>query len=248
MNRKKLIIAAVVLILILAIGGALAFFTDTETKTNTFTTSKTKITVTEENFPPPGTPPGGNVVIVPGQVIAKDPVVTNVGQGKVYAFAEVTIPKANVKAGEDTTPSLRALFKTNYISTPADNTTTPPTEAVYEEGFNKEWILISRPIDNDAVAAQGETPAKPASVTYQLAYATKDEEGHIILTKLDEGASTPALFDSVKMIEVNEDDPDSENSVQAKDFDIVVSGYGIQVEGLDTTDVMTIFNHAKTGN
>jgi predicted ribosomally synthesized peptide with SipW-like signal peptide len=37
MNKKKVLIAAFVLALVLSIGGVLAYFSDSETKTNTFT-------------------------------------------------------------------------------------------------------------------------------------------------------------------------------------------------------------------
>ena len=46
MNRKKLIITAIILVLILIIGGILAYFTDVETKTNKFKMGGANITVT----------------------------------------------------------------------------------------------------------------------------------------------------------------------------------------------------------
>ena len=50
MNKKKGIAVAVVLLLILLIGGMLAYFTDTDTKDNVFTLGKDiDITLTESN-------------------------------------------------------------------------------------------------------------------------------------------------------------------------------------------------------
>lgn len=71
-----------------AIGGTLAYFTDTANATNTFTVGNVKIEVTE---------PGWNKVkedkenenVYPGQILAKDPTVTN--DGKNPCFVRVSV-------------------------------------------------------------------------------------------------------------------------------------------------------------
>ena len=50
MSRKKLIITAIVLALVLAIGGILAYFTDVDTKINKFTMGNVDIEVLEPLF------------------------------------------------------------------------------------------------------------------------------------------------------------------------------------------------------
>ena len=234
MSRKKLIITSVVLALILLIGGILAYFTDVETKTNKFKMGGANITVTEPHFPGDENTP---VDIVPGKEVSKDPIVTNVGDGEVYAFVEVTIPKANVKIGSQTSPSEQLLFKTNYI---ADASGSAP---VYAEGINPEWVLI-RTTQN---AASGTTPA---STTFVYAYGAKvGTSDEVTLTPLAKTEHTPAVFDSVTFAEVVEDNATlaatSYESIQGKDYNVVVTGYGIQTEGLETTDAGEIFDLAK---
>ena len=50
MKKKKTILAAAVLLLMLAVGGAIAYFTDTDQKTNTFTIGSVDITLTEDGW------------------------------------------------------------------------------------------------------------------------------------------------------------------------------------------------------
>jgi len=226
MNRKKLIITAIILVLILIIGGILAYFTDVETKTNKFKMGGANITVTEESFPGDE---NNTVDIVPGQEVAKDPVVTNVGDGTVYAFVEVTIPKASVKIGNQASASVQELFTTKYIS---DATTTPET---YSNGINPGWVLLS----SDTSGAN--------SNVYVYAYGTKaDASSPIVLTGLTKNQATPAVFDSVVFADVKEDsNTPAANSIQGNEYNVVVTGYGIQSEGLGTTDAATIFGYAK---
>lgn len=251
MSRKKLIITAIVLVLILAIGGILAYFTDTETKTNKFKMGGANITVDEPNFPGDENHP---VDIVPGKKVAKDPVVKNLGDGEVYAFVEVTIPKETVKVTGDQAANLQELFTTQYISTPAEGS----NPAVYTNGINPAWVLLSS-TDNNAVAADPTAnppvEAQPASTTYVYAYGTKaDASSPIVLTALtndstNDANKTPAVFDQVTFKDVIEDkDTPAANSIQGKNYEVVVSGYGIQTDGLGTTDAATIFGYAKNGN
>lgn len=245
MSRKKLIITAIVLVLILAIGGILAYFTDTETKTNKFKMGGANITVDEPHFPGDEDHP---VDIVPGMKVAKDPVVKNLGDGEVYAFVEVTIPKETVKVTGDQAANLQELFTTQYISTPAEGS----NPAVYTNGINPAWVLVSSR-NNNAEPAEGSEPAKPASTTYVYAYGTKaNETAPIVLTALSNTAgenATPAVFDQVTFKDVIEDkDTPAANSIQGKNYEVVVSGYGIQTDGLGTTDAATIFGYAKNGN
>lgn len=107
MSRKKLILTAIVLVLVLAIGGILAYFTDVQTRHNKFKTGMVDIEVDEPSWPGQPVPnpeydPETNpdvpqtidpeVPVVPGQEVPKDPQVVNKGDGQVYAFVEVTIP------------------------------------------------------------------------------------------------------------------------------------------------------------
>jgi alternate signal-mediated exported protein len=231
MSRKKLIITAIILALVLAIGGILAYFTDVEQKENKFKTSKVDIEVTEPSWP--NVDPDDPVEIVPGMAVAKDPIVTNLGEGNVYAFVEVTIPKATVSVG-NAAAALQELFTTQYIS---DATTTPKT---YSDGINPAWVLVSSR-DNAATATE------PASITYVYAYGTKaNASAPIVLTAIAENASTAPVFDQVTFKDVNEDDASAANSIQGKDYEVIVTGYGIQTDGLpDGATAAQIFTLAK---
>jgi len=92
MNRKKTIIAAVVLMLVLLVGGLIAYFTDTDQKKNTFTIGNVDITLNEVWNATDGQG------VVPGQKIDKKPTVENTGDSKAYVFLKVTIPCHNSKA------------------------------------------------------------------------------------------------------------------------------------------------------
>ena len=97
MNKKKIIIASLVLLLVFAVGGAIAYFTDTDTKTNTFTIGNVDISLTEANWST--TDANNNNVpdaaenVVPGQSIPKDPVIKNESTtNPAYVFAKVVVP------------------------------------------------------------------------------------------------------------------------------------------------------------
>ena len=97
MNKKKTIISAIVLLAIVAVGGAIAYFTDTDTKTNTFTIGNVDITLSEEHWSTTDSNnnniPDAAENIAPGVSVAKDPVITNVSAtAPAYVYAKVAIP------------------------------------------------------------------------------------------------------------------------------------------------------------
>ena len=88
MNKKKTIAVAIVLALILLIGGMLAFFTDTHEVTNKFTLGngvdiEVTETFNEENAKD----------LLPGAVVAKAPSIENKSSTTdAYVFVKVTVP------------------------------------------------------------------------------------------------------------------------------------------------------------
>ena len=87
MKKKITAIALVVCLVAVAIvGGSLAYFTDTDDATNTFTVGNVSIDLTEENWIG-----GGTVMpqVYPGEVLAKDPVVTNTGANPCFVRIKV---------------------------------------------------------------------------------------------------------------------------------------------------------------
>lgn len=100
MNRKKVILVAIVLALLLLIGSMLAYFTDTESKTNNFTLGEKKIDIilTEtlwDNLPDADGDhiPDAAEDIIPGATITKDPQIKNNSTtNSVCVFAKVIVP------------------------------------------------------------------------------------------------------------------------------------------------------------
>ena len=219
MSRKRLVLTAIVLVLILAIGGILAYFTDVQTKTNRFKTGEVKIEVTEPNFPGDPDDPTSKVPVTPNQEIEKDPLVTNKGDGEVYAFVEVTIPVANVKVGSATTAAPTQLFTTLK----EDGTA----------GVNDGWVLVSQ------TPATADFTSSTTSVTYVYAYGTATQ-----LTALTKNQATTKLFNKVKFADVTETDY-SASGIQNSDFEVVVNGYGIQKDGLSSAKPSEVWPNVK---
>ena len=131
MNKKKVLIAAFVLALVLSIGGVLAYFSDSETKTNTFTVGKVRIELNETAWDATGQAAAGSVL--PNQMIDKNPTIKNTGNNAAYVFIKVSIPKANVtieaQDGSGSTTSPQQLFTLINSSNAA--------------GINSGWELVS---------------------------------------------------------------------------------------------------------
>ena len=97
MSRKKLILTAIILALVLAIGGILAYFTDVDTKVNKFKMGNVDIEVIEPSWPGNPDTPGEEDKpvedIVPNQEIPKDPQIINKGSN------DIRILKCNMSKG-----------------------------------------------------------------------------------------------------------------------------------------------------
>ena len=88
---KKKIIAVCLIVAMAAIavvGGTLAWFTDDEEATNTFTVGNVDITLTEPNWEGTGSQDAPEVY--PGEPLAKDPTVENVGANPCFVRIKVT--------------------------------------------------------------------------------------------------------------------------------------------------------------
>ena len=97
MSKKKTIAVAIVLALILIIGGMLAYFTDTDTRTNVFTLGdEVEISLSETGWT---NSTGTNYTLAaaqgvhPGTTVAKDPTINNESTTTpAYVFAEIIVP------------------------------------------------------------------------------------------------------------------------------------------------------------
>lgn len=88
--NKKNAIVSLLLVAALVITGALAFLTAKDNAENKFTVGNVAIDLTEPNWDESN---GENIVA--GQVIAKDPTITNTGRNEAYVYMMVQVPKAD---------------------------------------------------------------------------------------------------------------------------------------------------------
>lgn len=246
MSRKKLIITAIILTLVLAIGGILAYFTDVQTKTNTFKMGNVEIEVDEGDFPDEG-----ESNVMPGMEFNKSPKVINKGTTPVYAFVEVTIPYDTVKVGNAATATENELFELLHIS--------GQTTAV---GINSGWKSVNFTGSTETSTGSGvyvkrtpesSTVTTRGTDTYVYAYVGNGTDLKALAGKANDqatqGEETNTLFDKVRFIDVSENDPDN-STIQGQSFDVVVSGYGIQttelgLEGSDATDPAKVWPLVK---
>lgn len=109
MTKKKIVslcLAAVLVVMAIA-GATVAYFTDTDAKDNTFTVGNVDITLTEPNWEGSGKEDAPEVY--PGEPLAKDPTVTNVGKNPCF----VRISVANLMQFGDKGD---ITYRTNYVA------------------------------------------------------------------------------------------------------------------------------------
>ena len=147
MKKKLTAVALVVCMLaIMLVGASLAYFTDkTEVEKNVFTVGNVDITLTEPNWDAEGSEDAPEVY--PGEKLAKDPTVTNVGANPCFVRISVT--------------GLDCLKD-------ACGKTTGDATLITIEGLSSDWVKYGDyyyytkvlPADNkDTEAVEGVTPA-----------------------------------------------------------------------------------------
>lgn len=114
MNKKKLVvvIASIMMILTIAIGGTLAYFTDATDKENVFTVGNVDIEITEEKWDATGEEEAKDAYA--GEALAKDPVVDNVGKNPCFVRVSVTGLDQFGEKGDITT---RYMYQNGYNET-----------------------------------------------------------------------------------------------------------------------------------
>lgn len=109
MTKKKIVslcLAAVLVVMAIA-GATVAYFTDTAAKDNTFTVGNVDITLTEPNWEGSGIEDAPEVY--PGEPLAKDPTVTNVGSNPCFVRISVANLKQFGNKGDIT-------YRTGYVT------------------------------------------------------------------------------------------------------------------------------------
>lgn len=205
MKKNKTFLAAIVLLLLFVVGGAVAYFTDTETKTNTFTIGSVDIDLIETGWDALADTNNNDIPdaaedMMPGESVTKDPVIRNLStKNPAYVFAKVEVPCTTIVAPATT------------------------SEELFTYTINAGWTELS----TEAVAC-----TSGGTATHVYYYGT----GGTLTTlakAADSSSPTPtssAVFSSVTLrstLKGNEGLTGNKN--------IVVTGYGIQTEGLAST-------------
>lgn len=155
MSKRKTIAVAIVLALVLLIGGMLAFFTDTDTATNVFTLGNVDISLSEPDWEEDNA-----TDLLPGATIVKNPVVTNESSSNnAYVFVEVIVP---CYASGDTTGTalvdepLFTLGTTNtawnLMSTSDIDTTAKTITYVYNYGDTSGMTSLAKSVSTPKTA------------------------------------------------------------------------------------------------
>jgi len=141
MSKKKGIAVSVVLLLVLLIGGMLAYFTDTDTVTNVFTLGDDVEISLTESFTP-----ADAQGIHPGAVVAKAPSIKNDSTTTpAYVFAEVVVP-CYATTGTTVNADLFTFTPNSgwtLINTPTINTTTKTKTYVYAYGTSTNMTPLA---------------------------------------------------------------------------------------------------------
>lgn len=107
MKKKLVSLFLVVALIAIAAVGTLAYFTDTKTATNTFTVGDVEIELTEPKWDATGSKEAPEVY--PGEALAKDPTVTNIGANPCFVRISVTGWNCLGNAGNIT-------YRTDYVA------------------------------------------------------------------------------------------------------------------------------------
>lgn len=219
MSKKKTIAVAVVLALVLIIGGMLAYFTDTETKTNVFTLGdNVEISLTETGWTQDGQTSNWTRTeaqgVHPGTKVAKDPTINNDSTTTpAYVFAKITVPCYASTGTTVDTPLYKLL-----------NSSDAALVTTVGSAGNAGWTLIS--------VSSIDTTAK--TITYVYAYSN----GTTMTSLAENTSTTTPVFSKVQV------DPNltaAQKTTASATPNIEVKAYGIQTDGLDVTTPTDIF-------
>ena len=180
MNKKRTIVAAVVLSLVLMVGGILAYFTDSDEKTNVFTIgTNVGITLNENATWVPGTGDNAEKYVstdasnmTPGSYVAKKPTVTCLtGKRDAYIFVKVTSP---IVGGQEL---LKYTKGDDWIQVGSDDTTTESGKVIRVFAYASK---ISGTDTLTTLTAGNTTPAAFGNVTINNYFATDSTKGELI--------------------------------------------------------------------
>ena len=215
MNKKKTVLAAAILLFMFVIGGAIAYFTDTDQKTNTFTIGSVDITLTEDGWD----------------------ALEDANNNDIPDAAEDMMPGESVTKdpliNNDSTKNDAYVFA--KVEVPCTTIVAPATtsEELFTYTTNAGWTELS----TAAVAC-----TSGGTATHVYYYGTNGT-----LTTLAKAAndSTPTSTSNPLFSTISLRSTLKGNEGLTGEKQVVVTGYGIQTEGLTSTapaDVWANFN------
>jgi len=231
MKKKTLMIISIAAVMVLAVGGILAYLTDTAGVTNTFTVGNVDITVDEAKVNKEGKPLGEN-----------DQVVDKVEDA--VRVSDTTNPDGTIKPAN------------KYHIVPGLTYVKDPTMTVAkksEESYVRMMVTISHAEEFDAIFAPekaklieifngydgktwiyaGETRDEAANtITYEFRYFDKVNNKETVKPAEDADLVLDALFDSITVPGFIT----KEQLATVGGFNIVVEGHAIQAAGFEDTN------------
>lgn len=162
--KKKILTLGLVAVLsaAAAISGTLAYFTDKEEKTNKFTVGNVNIELKEDHWDPDKA-----THVYPGQVLEKDPVVTNIGSNECYVRVEVTnlkqfgtegdIVYISTEKNAEKTVDIEGKLGANWVF---------DADASYKNGEDSAYFYYTKPLKpNENTTALFEKIKMPTGLT-----------------------------------------------------------------------------------
>lgn len=136
LNRKWILVIALVLSMATAISGTLAYLTATDTATNTFTVGNVSIDLIEEDA---WSNPDYQPALLPGVEIAKTPYIVNTGSTEAWMWMEIEMPA-----------DLYSVLEINWNTSGNKWTMVPPTDT------STDPVVVTMKY-NEKVPAKGKT-------------------------------------------------------------------------------------------
>jgi predicted ribosomally synthesized peptide with SipW-like signal peptide len=215
MKKKKTILAAAVLLLMFAVGGAIAYFTDTDQKTNTFTIGSVDITLTEDGWD--------------ALEDANDNDIPDAAEDMMPGESVTKDPLINnVSTKNDAYVFAKVEIPCTTIVAPATT-----SEELFTYTANAGWTELS----TAAVAC-----TSGGTATHVYYYGTG---GTLTTLAKAANASTPTSTSSPVFSTITLRSTLKGNEGLTGEKQVVVTGYGIQTDGLTSTapaDVWANFN------
>ena len=208
MKKKKTLLAAIILLLVFVVGGAVAYFTDTDKKTNTFTIGNVDITLTEDGW---DALPDSN-------------------SNRMPDAAEDMMPGETVTKDPviNNVSTKNAAYVFAKVEVPCTTIVAPATtsEELFTYTINEGWTELN-------VAEQLPVACTDGGTATHVYYYGSDNT----LTELAKAsnATTPTPTENPVFSSVTLRSTLKGNEGLTGDKEIVVTGYGIQTEGLAST-------------